>query len=86
MNLRMIRLGANVTLPIMVILWGVLCACQGTGRPFLPEIAGSELSLLVLGAVHSFHGLLLVCRFFLAALEGMVYWHLPTNPLILLTT
>jgi len=49
MNLLMKRLGANVTLPIMVILWGVVCACQG--------------------AVHSYHGLL-VCRFFLGALEG----------------
>ncbi|KAF8258354.1 MFS general substrate transporter [Lactarius quietus] len=29
MNLLMKRLGANVTLPIMVILWGVVCACQG---------------------------------------------------------
>jgi hypothetical protein len=27
MNLIMKRLGANVTLPIMVILWGVVCAC-----------------------------------------------------------
>ncbi|KAH9018670.1 MFS general substrate transporter [Lactarius pseudohatsudake] len=29
MNLIMKRLGANVTLPVMVILWGVVCACQG---------------------------------------------------------
>ncbi|KAI0267288.1 MFS general substrate transporter [Gloeopeniophorella convolvens] len=29
MNLLMKRLGANVTLPIMVILWGMVCACQG---------------------------------------------------------
>jgi hypothetical protein len=72
MNLLMKRLGANVTLPIMVILWGVVCACQGTGRPFPPQIAGSDLSPLVLGAVHSYRGLL-VCRFFLGALEGMVY-------------
>ncbi|KAH9057685.1 MFS general substrate transporter [Lactarius vividus] len=49
MNLLMKRLGANVTLPVMVILWGVVCACQG--------------------AVHSYRGLL-VCRFFLGALEG----------------
>ncbi|KAH9026161.1 MFS general substrate transporter [Lactarius hengduanensis] len=49
MNLVMKRLGANVTLPVMVILWGVVCACQG--------------------AVHSYRGLL-VCRFFLGALEG----------------
>jgi len=52
MNLLMKRLGANVTLPIMVILWGVVCACQG--------------------AVHSYHGLL-VCRFFLGALEGGLF-------------
>ncbi|KAI9451632.1 MFS general substrate transporter [Lactarius psammicola] len=49
MNLLMKRIGANVTLPVMVILWGVVCACQG--------------------AVHSYHSLL-VCRFFLGALEG----------------
>ncbi|KAI9457829.1 MFS general substrate transporter [Lactarius psammicola] len=29
MNLLMKRLGANVTLPLMVISWGVVCACQG---------------------------------------------------------
>ena len=29
MNLLMKRLGANVTLPIMVVLWGMICACQG---------------------------------------------------------
>ncbi|KAI9433910.1 MFS general substrate transporter [Lactarius indigo] len=52
MNLLMKRLGANVTLPIMVILWGVVCTCQG--------------------AVHSYHGLL-VCRFFLGALEGGLF-------------
>jgi len=30
MNLLMKRLGANVTLPVMVVLWGVVCACQGS--------------------------------------------------------
>jgi hypothetical protein len=29
MNLLMKRIGANVTLPIMVVLWGIVCACQG---------------------------------------------------------
>ncbi|KAH9994533.1 MFS general substrate transporter [Russula compacta] len=52
MNLLMKRLGANVTLPVMVILWGMVCACQG--------------------AVHSYHSLL-VCRFFLGALEGGLF-------------
>jgi MFS family permease len=52
MNLLMKRLGANVTLPIMAILWGVVCACQG--------------------AVHSYRSLL-VCRFFLGALEGGLF-------------
>ncbi|KAI9451630.1 MFS general substrate transporter [Lactarius psammicola] len=52
MNLLMKRLGANVTLPVMVILWGVVCACQG--------------------AVHSYHSLL-ICRFFLGALEGGLF-------------
>jgi hypothetical protein len=40
MNLLMKRLGANVTLPIMVILWGIVCACQGTCRPFPPPNRG----------------------------------------------
>lgn len=30
MNLLMKRLGANVTLPVMVVLWGIVCACQGS--------------------------------------------------------
>ena len=29
MNLLMKRVGANVTLPIMVVLWGIVCTCQG---------------------------------------------------------
>ena len=29
MNLLMKRIGANITLPTMVILWGIVCACQG---------------------------------------------------------
>ena len=35
MNLLVKRLGANVTLPIMVILWGIVSACQGSHRPLL---------------------------------------------------
>ena len=30
MNLLMKRLGASVTLPVMVVLWGIACACQGS--------------------------------------------------------
>jgi hypothetical protein len=33
MNLLMKRLGANVTLPIMVILWGIVTTCQGSHFP-----------------------------------------------------
>jgi hypothetical protein len=36
MNLLMKHLGANVTLPTMVVLWGIVCACQGTGCAFFP--------------------------------------------------
>ena len=36
MNLIMKRLGANVTLPVMVVLWGVVCACQGIHFPLVP--------------------------------------------------
>jgi hypothetical protein len=36
MNLLMKRLGANVTLPIMVILWGIVCTCQGSHFPVVP--------------------------------------------------
>ncbi|KAF8268971.1 major facilitator superfamily domain-containing protein [Lactarius quietus] len=39
MNLLMKCLGANVTLPVMVILWGVICACQGIGCGLFPGIA-----------------------------------------------
>jgi hypothetical protein len=43
MNLLMKRLGANVTLPIMVILWGIVCTCQGShfllARPSFALIA-----------------------------------------------
>jgi hypothetical protein len=39
MNLLMKRLGANVTLPIMAILWGVVCACQGIDGTFISHVA-----------------------------------------------
>ncbi|KAI0037051.1 MFS general substrate transporter [Vararia minispora EC-137] len=34
MNLLMKRLGANVTLPLMVTLWGMVCACQGAVKSY----------------------------------------------------
>ncbi|KAI0057283.1 MFS general substrate transporter [Artomyces pyxidatus] len=34
MNLLMKRLGANITLPVMVILWGMVCACQGAVKSY----------------------------------------------------
>ncbi|KAI0769506.1 MFS general substrate transporter [Irpex lacteus] len=34
MNLLMKRLGANNTLPIMVALWGMVCACQGAVKTY----------------------------------------------------
>lgn len=52
MNLLLKRVGADVMLPIMVTLWGIVCTCQG--------------------AVHSYHSLL-VCRFFLGAIEGGLF-------------
>ena len=36
MNLLMKRIGANVTLPVMVVLWGVVSACQGNDFPLVP--------------------------------------------------
>jgi hypothetical protein len=40
MNLLMKRLGANVTLPIMVILWGIVTTCQGNHFPLAwPSLA-----------------------------------------------
>jgi hypothetical protein len=42
MNLLMKRVGANVTLPVMVILWGIACACQGSR--FLPASPSSALT------------------------------------------
>ncbi|ETW77229.1 major facilitator superfamily [Heterobasidion irregulare TC 32-1] len=34
MNLAMKRYGANVTLPAMVTLWGMVCACQGAVKSY----------------------------------------------------
>jgi len=34
MNLLMKRLGANITLPLMVTLWGMVCACQGAVKTY----------------------------------------------------
>ncbi|ETW81161.1 major facilitator superfamily, partial [Heterobasidion irregulare TC 32-1] len=34
MNLLMKRIGANITLPTMVILWGIVCACQGAVKTY----------------------------------------------------
>ncbi|KAF8270735.1 MFS general substrate transporter [Lactarius quietus] len=62
MNLLMKCLGANVTLPVMVILWGVVCACQGISCTFLPH-----------NTVLSTYHFLLICRFFLSALEGSLF-------------
>jgi hypothetical protein len=39
MNLLMKRIGANVTLPVMVVLWGIACACQGNHIPLLPPLS-----------------------------------------------
>ena len=72
MNLLMKRIGANVTLPIMVILWGIICACQGNHFPLACILP--QRSLHSLGAVNSYHSLL-VCRFFLGAIEGIMRWH-----------
>ena len=41
MNLLMKRLGANVTLPIMVVLWGVVSACQGNKFTAGPTLLSS---------------------------------------------
>ena len=35
MNLLMKRFGANVTIPVMAVLWGVACTCQGSHFPLL---------------------------------------------------
>jgi hypothetical protein len=67
MNLLMKRFGANITLPVMVILWGIVCTCQGN---FFPRCRRFRRSIYIIGAVHSYHSLL-VCRFFLGVFEGM---------------
>ena len=35
MNLLMKSVGANVTIEIMVVLWGIVCACQGYHTPLV---------------------------------------------------
>lgn len=71
MNLLLKRIGANVTLPLMVILWGIVSTCQGSHLLLFPP---SQYLPHILGAVHSYHGLL-VCRLFLGAIEGIVHPH-----------
>lgn len=44
MNLLMKRLGANITLPLMVTLWGVVCACQGD-QPLRDVILSASSSI-----------------------------------------
>ncbi len=73
MNLLMKRVGANVILPVMVVLWGIVCACQGGHFPLVPP-PFNKSSLHSLGAVHSYRSLLL-CRFFLGAIEGITHQH-----------
>ena len=38
-NLLMKRIGANVTLPIMAVLLGLVCTCQGSHLPLALPIA-----------------------------------------------
>ena len=71
MNLLMKRVGANVTLPIMVVLWGIVCACQGCHFPLIQPSVNYH-SLHSSGAVHSYRGLV-ICRFFLGAFEGIIH-------------
>ena len=69
-NLLMKKFGANLMLPLMVILWGMVCACQGMYL-YVLTILECVVSLTKTrkGAVKSYSGLL-VTRFFLGALEG----------------
>jgi len=69
-NLLMKRIGANVTLPVMAALLGLVGTCQGSHFPLVLPF----LALTRLGAVHSYHGLL-VCRFVLGTLEGIIHHH-----------
>ncbi|KAN0107418.1 MFS general substrate transporter [Russula decolorans] len=58
MNLLMKRAGANVTLPIMVVLWGIVCACQGAVHSY----RGLLICRFFLGAVEGglFPGIVLL--------------------------
>ncbi|KAI0272078.1 MFS general substrate transporter [Russula aff. rugulosa BPL654] len=58
MNLLMKRVGANVTLPIMVVLWGIVCACQGAVHSY----RGLLICRFFLGAVEGglFPGIVLL--------------------------
>ncbi|KAH8978736.1 MFS general substrate transporter [Lactarius hatsudake] len=56
MNLIMKRLGANVTLPVMVILWGVVCACQGAVHSYHGLlVCRFFLGVLEGGLFHRYH-------------------------------
>ena len=64
-NLVLKRFGANVTIPLMVVLWGLFCACQGEAR----GCSNNESSSSYAGAVTTYGGLI-ACRFFLGMAEG----------------
>jgi hypothetical protein len=51
MNLLMKRLGANITLPVMVTLWGIVCACQGAVKTY----GGLLACRFFLGALEGVH-------------------------------
>ena len=53
MNLLMKRIGANITLPIMVALWGMVCACQGAVKTY----GGLLACRFFLGALEGMHEL-----------------------------
>jgi hypothetical protein len=74
MNLLMKRLSANVTLPSMAVPCSSSAHAKVLAIPFSCRCRRSSRSLLVLGAVHSYWSLL-VCRFFLDALEGIIHRH-----------
>ena len=53
MNLLMKRIGANITLPVMVTLWGMVCACQGAVKTY----GGLLACRFFLGALEGVHKL-----------------------------
>ena len=74
MNLVMKRFGANVTLPLMVTLWGMVCACQGAVKTYGGLLACRFFLGALEGKLHPLNRPFVALRY-LARERGSFPWH-----------